>query len=86
MIDLIILGGLNLFLFLFIFGLAYYICKDDNFYKRHSDLKLVYTGFLFKEDKDIAYILDISEERMQQIREKLKKDNKSKKASPFVKN
>ena len=77
MIDLIILGGLNLFLFLFIFGLAYYICKDDKFYKRHSDLKLVYTGFLFKEDN--AYILDISEERMQQIREKLKKDNKSKK-------
>ena len=77
MIDLIILAGLNLFLFLFIFGLAYYICIDDKFYKRHSSFKLVYTGPFFKEDNDLAYFLDITEERIQQLNKKIENDNMS---------
>ena len=40
---------------------------------------MVYTGFLFKEDKDIAYILDISEERIQQIKDSNNPINKFKK-------
>lgn len=43
-------------LILILFGLAYYICKDDKYYKkhnRHKNLVIVQTGCTKKiEDKD----------------------------------
>mgnify|MGYP001771564587 CR=1 FL=1 len=73
-------------LILILFGLAYYICKDDKYYKkhnRHENLVIVQTGCTKKEDKDDkndndeGYILDLTEEQIKRINERLNSGNKS---------